>query len=260
MQPTPVAPSLARQNGAKRARRTGSSWRLPVALIALGAIPVVFGTLRVIDLVVGTETIPSMARFDDSPAPVILHILSAVLYVVLGAFQFSSRLRRRRPRWHRRSGRLLVPLGLTVAFSALWMNQFYDHPEGPNELLYLLRLGFGSAMALSIVLGLLAIRRRDIRTHQMCMTRAYAIGLGAGTQVFTLGIGQTITGTTGLTTAVFQAAGWTINLAVRSGPSAGDLAHHGRLPPDPWAPCRRSQRQPSAGATWRTRLSMRCAL
>lgn len=197
-----------------RARRTRSTWRLPIALIALGAIPILFGTLRVIELVGGPATLPARARFDDSPAPVILHVVSAILYVVLGAFQFSSGLRRRWPGWHRRTGRLLVPLGLVVAFSALWMNQFYVRPEGPNHLLYLFRLTFGSAMALGIVLGFLAVRRREFRSHRAWMIRAYAIGLGAGTQVFTLGVGQGILGTTEVTTAWFNAAGWVINLTV----------------------------------------------
>ena len=40
-------------------------------------------------------------------------------------------------------------------------------------------------MALSIVQGYLAIRRRDVARHQDWMRRAYAIGLGAGTQALT---------------------------------------------------------------------------
>ena len=43
----------------------------------------------------------------------------------------------------------------------------------------------GSAMAVSIVLALLAIRRRDFVAHGAWMIRGYAIGLGAGTQVLT---------------------------------------------------------------------------
>ena len=191
-----------------------STWRLPVALVALGAIPIVSGSLRVIELLGGTPVLPVQARFIDSPVPVILHIASAIPYLVLGAFQFSASLRRRRPRWHRHTGRLLVPLGLIVALSALWMNQFYVHPEGRNELLYAFRLAFGSAMAFSLVWGLAAVRRRDFARHRVWMTRAYAIGLGAGTQAFTLGFGQGIFGISELTTAVFQAAGWVVNLAV----------------------------------------------
>ena len=42
-------------------------------------------------------------------------------------------------------------------------------------------------MAASIILGLTAIRRRDVPRHRAWMTRAYALALGAATQVFTQG-------------------------------------------------------------------------
>jgi hypothetical protein len=46
------------------------------------------------------------------------------------------------------------------------------------------------------------------------MTRAYAIAMGAGTQVFTLGFGEAIVGSSDLSIALLQAAAWVINLAV----------------------------------------------
>jgi hypothetical protein len=46
------------------------------------------------------------------------------------------------------------------------------------------------------------------------MTRAYALALGAGTQVFTLGIGKAVFGTSALATDLSLGAGWVINLAV----------------------------------------------
>ena len=46
-----------------------------------------------------------------------MHIVGAAVYALLGAFQFSARLRRRRPGWHRRAGRVLVVAGLAVALS-----------------------------------------------------------------------------------------------------------------------------------------------
>ena len=57
-------------------------------------------------------------------------------------------------------------------------------------------------MAASIVLGFTAIRRRDIAAHRAWMIRAYALGLGAGTQVFTQGIGEALFGTSDLSTAL----------------------------------------------------------
>ena len=46
------------------------------------------------------------------------------------------------------------------------------------------------------------------------MTRAYALALGAGTQVFTQGIGNAVFGTNTLNTDLMLGAGWVINLAV----------------------------------------------
>ena len=52
-------------------------------------------------------------------------------------------------------------------------------------------------MVASTVLGLAAIRREDVNGHRAWMTRAYVIGLGAGTQVLTLLIGELIFGPPG---------------------------------------------------------------
>ena len=145
---------------------------------------------------------------------VVVHIVCALAYAVLGAFQFSAALRRRRPGWHRGAGRVLVVLGLAVAFSALWMTLFYPRQPGTGELAYLFRLAFGSGMAASIILGFTAIRRGDVARHRAWMTRAYALALGAGTQVFTQGIGPALFGTSELTTDLGLGAGWVINLAV----------------------------------------------
>jgi Predicted membrane protein (DUF2306) len=91
------------------------------------------------------------------------------VYSVLGAFQFSAGLRRRRSGWHRTAGRLLVPIGLVVALSALWMTLLYPRSDG-GDLLSVFRLLAGSGMAVSLVLGVTAIARRDIKRHQAWMT------------------------------------------------------------------------------------------
>ncbi|HET7398963.1 MAG TPA: DUF2306 domain-containing protein [Intrasporangium sp.] len=187
---------------------------MPFALVGLTLIPAVSGALRLVELLGGPHVMPANPRIAGSPAPVVVHILSVVPYAVLGAFQFSSRLRRRRPRWHRAAGRVLVGLGLAVAFSGLWMTLFYPRQTGTGELAYLLRLAVGSAMAASIILGFAAIRRGDVARHQAWMTRAYAVALGAGTQVFTQGVGQAVLGTSELATDLGLGAGWAINLAV----------------------------------------------
>jgi uncharacterized membrane protein len=206
---TAPAPVRAERAGAGRPAR----W-VPFALIALVVFPFIFGSLRLIELAGGPQLMPADPRFTSSPLPVTVHIASAVGYAILGAFQFSAALRRRRPGWHRAAGRVLVVLGMAVALSALWMTLFYPRQPGSGVLAYLFRIAFGAGMAASIVLGLTAIRRRDIARHQAWMTRAYALALGAGTQVFTKGIGPAIFGTSELTLDLSLGAGWVVNLAV----------------------------------------------
>ena len=133
-------------------RSTRSIGWVPFALVALVVIPAIAGSLRLVELAGGDQLLPANPRITASPVPVVVHILCAVAYAILGAFQFSGALRRRWPGWHRVAGRVLVVLGLGVAFSALWMTQFYPRAPG-GELAYAFRLAFGSGMAASIILG-----------------------------------------------------------------------------------------------------------
>jgi uncharacterized membrane protein len=196
-----------------RTGSVGSSWRVPAALLVLSAIPVVAGTLRLLEIAGGPQLLPANPRIDAVPAPVVVHIVAAAVFAILGVFQFSARLRRRRPSWHRRSGRVLVGAGLAVAGSGLWMTLFYTGAPG-GQLLWAVRLLVGSAMAAFIVLGFTAIRRRDLAAHRAWMIRAYALAVGAGTQAFTQGVGEALFGTGELSTALSMSAGWVINVAV----------------------------------------------
>ena len=101
-----------------------------------------------------------------------------------------------------------------MAGSALWLTLFYEAQPGTGDLLYVLRLVFVSAMVACLVLGFTAIRRRDITAHRAWMIRGFAIGLAAGTQVFTEGFGGAIFGTGVVAGDLAKGAGWVINLAV----------------------------------------------
>jgi uncharacterized membrane protein len=197
-----------------RARAGAAKW-LVAALLILSAIPLGAGAVRLSELAGGAAITPANARFFAAPLPGVLHIGGAAVYAILGAFQFASGFRRRRPGWHRAAGRLLVACGLLVGMSGLWMTLFYPGANGTSELLYALRLGFGSAMVASIVLGVITSRRGDVRQHRAWMTRGYALGLGAGSQVVTLAAGELILGPPGeLSRALLMGAAWVINLAV----------------------------------------------
>ena len=196
-------------------RKSRPTWRVPVGLILLSIIPLIFGILRLNELARGAEITPDNARFFESPIPVIVHIVSSGFYALLGAFQFVSSLWRRGNGWHRWVGRVLLPFGLLVGLSGLWMTLFYSYPAGSSKLLYAFRLLFGSGMVLSILLGYAAIRRRDILQHRAWMMRAYAIGLGAGTQVLTGMFGELAFGPPSeFENALLMGAGWAINLAI----------------------------------------------
>ena len=190
-----------------------ADWLVPAALIALSAVPFLGGAIRLVGLVGGAEITPENARFFAVPLPVVIHIITALLFCILGALQFARGFRRRRPGWHRVAGRLLVLCSLAAGLSGLWMTQFYPHLQ--NNLLYGFRILFGSAMVLSIALGLAAILRRDIARHRAWMIRGYAIGQGAGTQALVGLPWLLIFGKPSeLNNALMMGACWVINLAV----------------------------------------------
>ncbi|MFG1947679.1 DUF2306 domain-containing protein [Nonomuraea sp. NPDC048826] len=197
------------------ATRRDRAGRTVAALIGLSLIPVLAGGIRMAELTGGAAVTADNARFFASPLPIVLHIAGVTVYTVLGAFQFVPRLRRRKPGWHRIAGRLLAPSGLVAAFSGLWMTVFYALPEHDGPLLAAFRLGFGTAMAVSIGLGLAAIRRRDFTAHRAWMIRGYAIGLGAGTQALTQALHHLVAGPPDeLARALLLGAAWVINLLV----------------------------------------------
>jgi hypothetical protein len=186
---------------------------VPAALIVLSAVPVLAGAVRVVQLAAGARITAENARFFASPVPVVLHIVGASVFCVLGAFQFVPSLRRHG--WHRMAGRLIVPCGLVAALAGLWMTLFYPRPPGDGDLLAAFRLVFGSLMAVALVLGLMAIRRRDVLTHRAWVTRAYAIGVGAGTQAVVTAVWAVFAGNpAGVTRTLLLGAGWVINLVV----------------------------------------------
>ena len=75
-------------------RRPRAQWPVPVALILVSLIPVIFGSLRLAQLTGGAEVTPENARFFDSPLPVLVHIPAAIVFSLVGAFQFVPSLRR----------------------------------------------------------------------------------------------------------------------------------------------------------------------
>lgn len=228
--PEPVSQGSA-GSYARGPRQVHNRWWVPAGLILLNLIPVIGGAFRLTELTGGADITPRNERFFDSPAPVLIHIVSATVYAFLGAFQFVPSLRRPKKGkqgWHQLMGRILIPAGFLVALSGLWMTLFYALPPSDGVILYILRIVFGTAMLAFLVLGVLDIKRRNFTGHGAWMTRAYAIAVGAGTQPLLLMIPELTSGPPDVTTrAVLMGAAWIINLSVaelairrRPGPSS----------------------------------------
>ena len=100
-------------------------------------------------------------------------------------------------------------------------------------------------MVASLVLGVVAIRRRDFVVHSAWMTRGYAIGVAAGTQALVFLPWMLLVGPTDEPTrAMLMGAAWVINLAVAELVIGGGVGRAIRSKTEP--PC--SGRQGSVGA------------
>jgi hypothetical protein len=195
---------------------TKADFKVPALLLALSLVPVLGGVMRFSNLSGAAAATTEHARFASAPTPIVIHVLGATLYCLLGAFQFSLAFRRRFPIWHRRAGKLLMLCGLLAGMSGLWMTAFYAIPTGmQGPLLYGVRLAVGTAMVASLVIGWLSILWRNVARHEAFMIRAYALGQGAGTQVLVLLPWMLISGqSTGLTRDLLMTLSWTINVVV----------------------------------------------
>ena len=190
-------------------------WMIPASLVLLSFVPAIGGVVRLHQLAGGAPITPANARFFASPALIVVHIVAAVPFSILGAFQFWAAFRRKNRPWHRAAGKLLVVLGLVVAVSGLWMTLVYPWAPNDGAPTYIERLVFGSIMLASMLLGVDAIRRRDFKTHGDWMLRAYAIGMGAGTQVITHMPFFILVGEPGVTARGWlMGSAWVINMVV----------------------------------------------
>lgn len=178
--PVTVTRPIARQKAVRQRQRSG--WLAISGLVLLSALPVLGGVLRLKDVSAGAAS----ALPVTSTVAIVGHIVAMTVFCILGAFQFSPALRSGRG-WHRAAGRALIPAGFIAALSSVWIAVFFRGPS--DELaLAMIRLVFAVAMTVLLVLGVIAIKRRDFAAHGAWMTRAYAIAVSGGTQALVVAL------------------------------------------------------------------------
>src|SRR5688572_2575025 len=116
---------MARRATMSRSKK--SEWMVPLALFILAALPLIPGAFR---LGGGAAVLPANPRVLAMPLPVVIHIISAAIYTLVGALQFAPAIRRVRPALHRWTGRLILPFGLAAAVTGLWMTLVF--PPAPE--------------------------------------------------------------------------------------------------------------------------------
>ncbi|TGM55372.1 DUF2306 domain-containing protein [Leptospira biflexa] len=184
------------------------------SLLFLSLVPSIAGAVRIFQIATGSGYTVENQRFFNDPIPVFVHIISVLVYSILGAFQFAPGFRNRHLFWHRVSGRFLVLFGLTSAISGVWLTLVYPKVPTDGDWLFGIRMIVGVWMFLCVSLGFFFVWKRKFQTHSHWMLRGYAIGLGAGTQVFTHLPWFVIVGgdPSGVPRDLMMGAGWLINL------------------------------------------------
>ena len=118
------------------------------------------------------------AHFASERALVLTHILPAMLFMILGPWQFVRGLRARCPKVHRWSGRIFLAASAVVGISGLKL-AFGKTIGGIDEKAAVTL--FGSFFLISLAKALLHAVRREFAQHREWMIRGYAIGLAVAT-------------------------------------------------------------------------------
>ncbi len=137
-------------------------------------------------LPLGSVVHPEMkVVFQNHSIAIYTHIFASVVALVLGPFQFSSRLRQKFLVLHRWGGRAYLLIGVLVGgLCGLYMSLFSFGGIVSNTGFAFLALSW----LFSGLMAFLAIRRRDIPAHRKWMIRNYSLTFAAVTLRIYIGI------------------------------------------------------------------------
>jgi uncharacterized membrane protein len=148
-----------------------------VALYALSFAVAAYALLAYSVLPLGAGVHPDMLpEFVMRPVALYAHAFAASVALLLGPWQFSARLRQKRPHLHRFAGRIYLAVGVLLGgLSGLYLAQ---SAYGGTTA----RLGFATLAVVWLFTGVaafLAIRKGDVAVHRRWMTRNFALTFAA---------------------------------------------------------------------------------
>ncbi|HEV8077106.1 MAG TPA: DUF2306 domain-containing protein [Marinobacter sp.] len=153
----------------------------PITLWLLGSLAILSGIFRT--LVTGEALAtgvmpedPADLHYVNHAALTLLHVIPGTLFLLLGPLQFIADIRNRWPWLHRLSGVVFILSGLTFAITALIIDLTFPTFGGPFKRLAV--WVFSIAQIATLLVAVMAIRKRQIMRHRAWMMRAFAVGLG----------------------------------------------------------------------------------
>lgn len=117
-------------------------------------------------------------RFAGHPLLTLLHVLPGGVFLLVAPFQFSTWIRTRHIRFHRWSGRILLPAAFVSVLAGLYFGILIPY-GGPGEAAAI--TVFGGLFVMAICRAFLAIRRHQVARHREWMIRVFAIAIAIST-------------------------------------------------------------------------------
>ncbi|WP_370980298.1 DUF2306 domain-containing protein [Agaribacterium sp. ZY112] len=151
-------------------------WKSCGLLLLLGLASVAAGFVQV-------TTVNSASFSSDNLShtlPIVIHVIAGITFNLVSPFQFAAPLRRKYPKIHRATGRILIVSGMLAALTALWMNQFFADYGG--NLKYSGIWAYCIIMFVAFYLAIKNILVRNVKNHRKWMMFAMASALGPATQ------------------------------------------------------------------------------
>jgi uncharacterized membrane protein len=192
-----MTPAVPQREGRHTGQRNRRVWAGMLILCAIGAAA---AARRIVafssPLSAGSaDSIGLDTHFAAKAALTLVHIVPSLLFILLLPLQFVSRLRRRYPRFHRVTGRVLVILGMVIGLSALGLS---TSPVGGVTEAAATTL-FGCYFLFALGKAWLHIRNRQVERHREWAIRMASVALGVATTRPIIGIFFATSRLTGLT-------------------------------------------------------------